>query len=59
MRDSEIGRDGEVPGALHEISEPMVIALLRASGGPRLDDRRPFASATVKSLGAIAAHPPA
>jgi hypothetical protein len=41
--DPEIGRDGQVPGALDEIPEPMVIALLGAGRGRHPEDDRPFA----------------
>jgi hypothetical protein len=40
--DPEIGRDGQVPGALDEIPEPMVIALLRAGRGWHPEDDRPL-----------------
>src|SRR5262249_27817082 len=41
-RDTEIRGDGQVPGALDEIPEAMVKALLRAGRGPHADDHRPF-----------------
>ena len=44
-RDAEIRRDGHVPGALDEISKPMVVALLTAGRGRHEDDHRPFALA--------------
>ena len=44
-RDPEIRGDGQVPGALDKIPEPMVIALLRAGRGRHPDDHRPFAHA--------------
>jgi hypothetical protein len=42
-RDAEMRGDGQVPGALDKIPEPMVIALLRAGRGPHADDHRPVA----------------
>ena len=42
-RDTQVRGDSQVSGASDEIPEPMVVALLRARGGPHLDDRRPFA----------------
>jgi hypothetical protein len=36
VRDPEIGGDGQVSGALDEIPEPMVIALLRDVDGIRM-----------------------
>jgi hypothetical protein len=44
-RDTEIGGDGQVPGALDEIPEPIVIALLRAGRGRHADDHRSLAHA--------------
>ena len=44
-RDSQIGGEGQVPGALDEIPEPMVVALLRAGCGRHPDNHRPFADA--------------
>ena len=42
-RDPEIRREGHVPGALDEISKPVVVALLRAGRGRRHGaDHRPF-----------------
>ena len=41
-----MGGDGQVPGALDRIPEPMVIALLRAGLGRDTDDRRPFGEPT-------------
>ena len=43
--DPEI-RHSHVPGALDQIPEPMVIAVLRAGRGGHADDHRPFAQAT-------------
>ena len=37
--------EGQVPGALDEIAEPMVVALLRAERGRHPDDHRLFADA--------------
>ena len=44
-RDAESRRDGHVSGALDKISEPIVIALLRAGHGRHAADHRPFAEA--------------
>src|SRR6266849_4622353 len=43
IRQAEICGDGYVPGALGEIPEPVVVALLTAPGGRHGDDHRPFA----------------
>ena len=42
-RDTQIGRDGQVPGAVDEIPKPVVVALLRAGRDRHGDDLRPFA----------------
>ncbi len=42
-RNAESRRDGHVPGAVDEIAEPVVIALLRAGLGRHGADHRPFA----------------
>ncbi len=44
-RDAEIRGDGHIPGAVDEIPKPVVVALLRASGGRHGDDHRPFGRA--------------
>jgi hypothetical protein len=41
-RDSEVGGDGHVAGALDEIPKPVVVALLQASRGRHGNDHRPF-----------------
>jgi hypothetical protein len=41
-RDSEVGGDGHVPGALDELPKPMVVALLRAGRGRHANDHSPF-----------------
>ena len=53
-RDSEVRGDGHVPGALDEISKPVVVALLKAS---HADAHRPFAHAA-QLLEGIAGPPP-
>ena len=44
-RDAQIRRDGHVAGAVDELPQPMVIALLRTGRGHHPDDHRPFAHA--------------
>ena len=41
-RDSEVGGDGHVPGALDETPKPVIVALLRAGRGRHGHDHRPF-----------------
>ena len=57
-RDTQIGRDGHVPGAVDEIPEPVIVALLQAGRGPHRDNLRPFPR-TAQLLDDDAGRPPA
>jgi len=41
-RNAAISGDGQVPGALNELAQPVVVALLRARRGRHGNDHRPF-----------------
>ena len=59
-RNSEIGGDGHVPGAVDEIPKPVVVALLRTPRSRHEDDHRRFGSrrSTAQPLEDIAGGPP-